>query len=122
MQPADKDVLEAAKQDLESALEHFGDNYTEAERKKLEETLDRVKKALESLARVEDLQDAVDALPDTVEPDDLETVEKIEAAKEQYDRLTDHERELAAAAGEKLDALQMCIRDSCWTRPACSGR
>ena len=34
------------------------------------------------------------ALPDTVSPDDLETVEKIEAAKENYDSLTDHEKSM----------------------------
>ena len=105
VQPGDREDLETAKEDLENALDSFGDNYTEEERKELEDALDRVNEALESLDRVETLQDAVDTLPDTLEPDDLETAERVEAVKEQYDRLTDHEKELAAAAGEKLDAL-----------------
>ena len=129
VKPTDKADLEAAKEDLENALDNFGDNYTEAERKELEDALDRVNGALESLERVEGVQGAVDALPDTLEPDDLETVEKIEAAKEQFDRLTDHEKELAAAAGEKLDALLDAAGDyrilsgngSSWTQGGSGG-
>lgn len=94
VQTGDKSDLEAAKEDIENALENFGDNYTEEEKSKLEEALDRIESALETINKVEHVQESVNALPDTVEPDELDTVEKIEAAKEQYDSLNDHEKNM----------------------------
>ena len=120
---------ETPSEDLENALEHFGGNYTEEEKQKLQDTLDRVNDALESLDRVQNVQDMAGALPDTVEPDDLETIGKIEAAKEQFDRLTDHEKELAAAAAEKLEQLLAAAgtyrilsgADSVWVKESADG-
>ena len=55
---------------------------------------------------MEKVKEAIDALPDSLEPDDLDTVQKTEAAKELYDQLTEHEKELlGSAAAEKLNRL-----------------
>lgn len=55
---------------------------------------------------MEKVKEAIDALPDSLEPDDLDTVQKTEAAKELYDQLTDHEKELlGSAAADKLNRL-----------------
>lgn len=106
VKPGDREDLEAAKQDLETALEDYGGNYTEEEKAPLEEALNRIDAALESLDKVQAVQDAVAALPDTVAPDDAQTAEKVEAAQDLLDRLTDHEKELlGTAAGEKLNEL-----------------
>lgn len=112
VRPKDKDDLAAAKQALEEALEAYGGNLTDGEKQQLEEALGRVNGALDSLERVEDAQGAVAALPDTVAPDDNDTIETIEAAKELFDRLTSHEKELLGdAAAEKLEALVAAARD-----------
>ena len=50
---ADKPVLEKAKTALEKALQDFGGNYTQAEKKTLSDKLDRVKAALNALAEAE---------------------------------------------------------------------
>ena len=111
VQTSDKGTLEQAKEDLEAALGQYGESYTDEEKAKLEELLDKVETALGVIEKAEAVQGAVDALPDTVAPDDLETIGKIEAAKEQYDQLTDQEKELAGGAGEKLDQLLAAMID-----------
>lgn len=106
VKPEDKDDLISAKEDLENALDNFGDNYTEEEKQDLEDKLDQVNQALESIEKVEAVQDAIQALPDTVEPDDVQALEKIEAAKGLYDGLTEHEKSLVdQALKDKLDGL-----------------
>ena len=62
-------MLEQAKEDLEQALKEFGGNLTEEEKAELEEELTRIEGALAALERVEDTGAAIEALPDTVEPD-----------------------------------------------------
>ena len=102
----DKDDLTSAKDDLENALENFGDNYTEEEKAALEEKLEQINNALESIEKVEAVMDAIAALPDTVEPDDTATEALINAAKELYDALTEHEKSLIPEEmKEKLESL-----------------
>ncbi|HJA26444.1 MAG TPA: hypothetical protein H9795_10335 [Candidatus Fournierella merdigallinarum] len=86
---------------LEEALEAYGGNLTDGEKQQMEEALGQVNGALESLERVEDAQGVIDALPDTVAPDDNDTIETIEAAKELFDRLTSHEKELLGDAAAR---------------------
>lgn len=106
VKPEDKDDLTAAKEDLENALENFGDNYTEEEKTALEEKLEQINNALESIEKTEAAQDAITALPDAVEPDDTDAEALINAAKEQYDALTDHEKALISEElKEKLESL-----------------
>ena len=104
--PEDKSDLEKAKDDLEDALEKNGGNYTEEEKKAIEDEIKRIEDALETLENVEAIEDAISDLPATVEPDDEETVAKIEEAKKAYDELTDYEKSLVdEKVKEKLDKL-----------------
>lgn len=104
--PEDKSDLEKAKDDLEDALEKNGGNYTEEEKKAIEDEIKRIEDALETLENVEAVEDAISDLPATVEPDDEETVAKIEEAKKAYDELTDYEKSLVdEKVKEKLDKL-----------------
>lgn len=112
VKPEDKDDLTAAKEDLENALENFGDNYTEEEKAEIQNKLDQIDDALESLEKVETVEDAISKLPDTVEPDDADTEHLIHAAKEQYDALTVHEKSLISEElKEKLEHLLGALLD-----------
>lgn len=106
VKPEDKDDLNAAKEDLENALENFGNNYTEEEKAALEEKLEQVNNALDSIEKVEAVQDAITALPDTVKPDDTDIEELINEVKDQYDALSEHEKSLISGElKEKLEIL-----------------
>lgn len=94
VKPEDKDDLTAAKEDLENALKEHSGNYTEDEKVALQDQLDQINEALESLKKTETAQDAITALPETVEPDDAENGALIDAAKEKYNKLTEHEKTL----------------------------
>ena len=112
VKPEDKDDLISAKEDLEDALDNFGDNYTQEEKQALEDKLDQINQALESIEKVESVQDAISALPDTVEPDDTDVEAIIDAVKEQYEALTDHEKSLVGEAlKEKLEHLLAALGD-----------
>ncbi len=106
VKPEDKEDLTAAKEDIETALENFGDNYTEEEKAELQDKLDKINSALESLEKVETVQDAIAALPESVEPDDTDSEALIDAAKELYDALTEHEKSLVSEElKSKLESL-----------------
>lgn len=112
VKPEDKDDLTAAKEDLENALENFGDNYTEEEKAEIQNKLDQIDDALESLEKVETVEDAISKLPDTVEPDDTDAEQLIQEAKEQYDALTVHEKSLISEElKEKLEHLLGALLD-----------
>ena len=103
---ADKDALEAAKEDIEKALADYGSNYTEDEKAQLEETLEQIEGALAVIRLVEDVEDAIDRLPESVSPDDIEAAEQINAAKEQYDALSEYEKTLVYdEAAARLESL-----------------
>ena len=104
--PEDKEDLEKAKDVLEDALDEFGGNYTDEEKETIEDAIERIEDALEALDNVKAVEDMIAALPETVETDDEETAAAIEDAKDAYDALTDHEKELVSEeAKEKLDKL-----------------
>ena len=114
VKPEDKETLAAAKADLEKALDEYGANYTEEEKKAIQEEIQRIEDAIEALENVEDVTDAIARLPETVEPDDEEAAQKIMDAKKAYDSLTDHEKSLVKeSAKAKLDklvaALTACV-------------
>lgn len=103
---SDKDNLEDAKADLEQALRDYPDNFTESEKEAIEADIQRIEDAIKSIEKVEDTTSKITNLPDEVEPDDLETVDKIKDAKNAYDLLTDHEKSLISAEDkEKLESL-----------------
>jgi len=103
---SDKDNLEDAKADLEQALRDYPDNFTESEKEAIEADIQRLEDAIRSIEKVEDATSKITNLPIEVEPDDLETVDKIKDAKNAYDLLTDHEKSLINAEDkEKLESL-----------------
>ena len=104
--PDNKTDLEKAKADLEKALDEHDNNMTEDEKKAIEDELKRIDDALKVIENVEAVENAISDLPATVEPDDEETVAKIEAAKKSYNELTDYEKSLVdPETKEKLDKL-----------------
>lgn len=103
---SDKEHLEDAKVDLEQALRDYPDNYTESEKEAIKADIQRIEDALKSIEKVEDAADKITTLPSSVEPDNLETVDKIKDAKAVYDALTDHEKSLISADDKaKLESL-----------------
>ncbi len=128
--PSDKNALETAKEDVQKALDEYGDNYTAEEKARLEETLAQIEKTLEVIERVADVEDAVSALPETVTPDDTEAEKQIDAAKELYDGLSEYEKSLVAdEMADKLNSLLAQIGDyriiegsgSTWTKGSAEG-
>ncbi len=110
--PEDKEALEQAKEDIEQALDQFGGNYTDEEKAELEEELSRIEEALDVIERIEDTEAAIEALPDTVNPDDTEAEEQINAAKDLYDDLNDYEKsQISQEAKDKLEGLLAALRD-----------
>ena len=78
----------------------------------MEEDLSRIEDALDVLERTEETEDAIDSLPDTVNPDDTKAEEQIQAAKDKYDALTDYEKSLISdEAKEKLEGLLVALCD-----------
>lgn len=128
--PEDKEVLEAAKDDIEQALEDYNGNYTEDEKAQLEKTLEQIEDAMEAIQRVEDVEDTIGKLPESVSPDDTEAEKQIGAVKEQYDALSDYEKSLIPAEiKEKLESLLVDLGayriiegdGSTWTKESAEG-
>ena len=112
VKPSDKADLEAAKEDLEQALEEYSGNYTEEQKDAIEEQLQQVEDALTAIENIEAVEAAIKALPEEVEPDELDKAEQILAAKAAYDELSDHEKSfISDDAKEKLDALVAALTD-----------
>ena len=106
--PENKIDLEGAKADLEKALEDNGGNYTEDEKKAIEDELGRIDEALEVIGNVEAVEEGISKLPavDTVKPDDEETIKAITDAQTAYNALSDYEKSLVdEAAKANLDKL-----------------
>lgn len=102
----DKDNLQAAKDDLEQALEDYEGNLTEEEKAAIEEDIERIDNALTSIEKAEVVEDAIDNLPDAVEPDDTDAEQIINDVKRRYGTLTEHEKSLISEeATEKLERL-----------------
>lgn len=130
VKPEDKENLKAAKEDIEQALEDYADNYTEDEKAQLEEALQQIEDALDVIQRVEDVKEVIGGLPENVSPDDIEAAEQINAAKEQYDALSEHGQSLISdEAIDKLNDLLAQLGDyriiegdgSTWTKGSSEG-
>ena len=106
--PENKTDLENAKADLEKALEDNGGNYTEDEKKAIEDELGRIDEALEVIDNVEAVEETISKLPavDTVKPDDEEAIKAITDAQTAYNALSDYEKSLVDEATKaNLDKL-----------------
>ena len=130
VKPEDKEALEDAKADFEKALEENSGNYTEDEKKAIQEDIDRIESAITALENVENVTEAIAQLPESVEPDDEAEAEKILAAKEAYDALTEHEKSLVGEDAQKkledltaaLTAYEIVAGDgSSWTKGGNTG-
>ena len=130
VKPEDKEILEAAKDDVEKVLEEYGGNYTEDEKAQLEETLQQIEDVLDVIQRVEDVEEGIAGLPENVSPDDIEAAEQINAAKEQYDALSEHGQSLISdKVIDKLNDLLAQLGDyriiegdgSTWTKGSSEG-
>jgi len=110
VKPEEKKDLADAKSDLEKALEESGGNYTEEEKKTIAEDIQRMEAAIAALENVEKVEKTITGLPKLVEPDDEAAIQRIMAAKEAYDALTEHEKSLVdEAAEEKLEGLLVAL-------------
>ena len=102
----DREALEKAKADLEKALDDNGSNYTDDEMANIELDLERIDESLKVLDDVKAVEDLIAELPESVKPDDLETVQSILDASDAYNALTDYEKSLVSKdAKEKLYTL-----------------
>ena len=107
-----RENLEAVKEGLKQELEN--PNLTEAEKEKLQEEVDYIDDVLEVLDNAGNVAGKIDELPDFVEPDDTDTEAIIKNVRENYDALTEHERELVGKeALEKLNNLETQLLDYC---------
>ena len=106
----DKEVLENADKALEDALRDFGGNYTEEERKSLEEKFETVKAALAAVGNAEKAAEEIGRLPseDDVGIGDKGEVDRVKAI---VDGLSENEKAmLGRDAVGKIDALTEKIR------------
>ena len=130
VKPEDKGNLEAAKEDIEQALNDYANNYTEDEKAQLDEMLKQIDSALDVIQRVEDVQEVIGGLPESVSADDTEAEKQIGAAKEQYYALSEYEKTLVSEeARDKLNTLLAQLWDyriiegdgSTWTKGSSEG-
>ena len=102
----DREALDNAKADFEKAIEDYGSNYTDDETANIELDLERIDESLKVLDDVKAVEDLIAELPESVEPDDLDTVQSILNASDAYNALTDYEKSLVSKeAKEKLYTL-----------------
>lgn len=102
----DREALDNAKADFEKAIEDYGSNYTDDETANIELDLERIDESLKVLDDVKAVEDLIAELPESVEPDDLDTVQSILDASDAYNALTDYEKSLVSKdAKEKLYTL-----------------
>ena len=92
--------------------------------------MQQIEDALDVIQRVEDVEEVVGGLPESVSPDDIEAAEQINAAKEQYDALSEHGQSLISdEAIDKLNDLLAQLGDyriiegdgSTWTKGSSEG-
>ena len=118
--PKDKANLEAAKGDIEKALNDYAGNYTEAEKERLQEILQQIEEALKVIQRIEDMAGSVVLLPEIVIVDDIQGERRSYADREQ------HTQEDAQQAQEGLVAQRMGYHiiegnGSSWTKGSAQG-
>ncbi len=103
----DKDKLNKALNDLKHSLQ-YADNYTEKEVDFINNSINRIENALQSISNVEKVEDILTNLPTSVKPDDVITKKEIVNAKEAYDSLTDYEKSLLSQ--ENVDKLNSLLK------------
>lgn len=110
--PGDKAALEAAIAKLEKAEADHGTNYTEAEKKAIEDAKAQLEAVLAVIEEVEAVQKQIADLPATAEPDDEKTIAALEAARAAYGELNERQKGMIADGElEKLDKLTASLKD-----------
>lgn len=114
VKPTDKDDLISAKEEIESVLKDYADNLTDDEKAALEDKLDNIEQALDSIEKVENVEDVIGSLPDSVDPDDEDAEKLIQDAKDKYDALSDYEKSLVSEEYKsKLESLLADLGNYC---------
>jgi len=109
VKPENKDDLEDAKADLEKALEDNGGNYTDEEKKDIEDRIREIEDALDVIDKVDGVEDIIGKLPQTVTKEDADA---IQAAQDAYDALPDYEKGLVDPAVKKaLEDAQAALAE-----------
>ena len=97
---SDKASLEAAK----SALEALPVSPVEEENREIQDALSNINAALKALENAAEVQRQIDSLPDTAKPGDTAAKEEVDRVRENYDKLTEHEKSLLET--KKLEELE----------------
>ncbi len=106
----DQETIEDYLEDLTGRLED--ENLTDEEKEIIQGLVDDAQDLFEIIRRVENVEEAIGALPDTVSPDDTEMEEQINAARDLYDELSEYEKSLVSEeATNKLETLLKDLRD-----------
>ena len=80
--------------------------------KELENRLEEITDLIEIIENAEEMEETINSLPDKVSPDDTEAEKQINAAREQYDALSEYEKKLVSdEAVEKLESLLTQLAD-----------
>lgn len=109
VKPGDKTDLEDAKTKLEEMLD---DDYSDDDKKNIQEAIDSIDNALEVIGNVEAVEELIDKLPavDTVKPDDEEAIKAITDVQTAYNALSDYEKSLVDEATKAaLDKLAAAL-------------
>ena len=106
----DRKQLEDAADKLKDLLDTVTD---EDEKQKLQDELDKLEELLEILDKVKEVDQLLDALPDSVTPDvDKQTEQDIQDAREAFDQLSQHQQSLVdESLKEKLERLEAELVD-----------
>lgn len=107
----DEANLTKALNDLKYSL-GFVDNYTDKEITFINESIDRIEKALQSINNAKKVYDMFKKLPVSVNPDDMNTRKEIMDVKQVYDALTSHEKSLLSKEDvDKLNELLNAMKN-----------
>ena len=95
VKPGDKTNLEDTKTKLEEMLD---DDYSDDDKKNIQEAIDSIDNALEVIGNVEAVEELIDKLPENITKNDEATVK---AADDAYNALTDYEKSLVDKDAKK---------------------
>ena len=121
----DKTELEEVKSAVEQEIDDNGTEYSQEELKELENRLEEITDLIEIIENAEEMEETINSPPDKVSPDDTEAEKQINAAREQYDALSEYENKpVSDEAVEKLESLLTQLADyriivgdnSTWTK------
>ncbi len=107
VKPEDKADLVDTKEKLEEQLKD--DSYTQDDKKDIQDAIDNIDDALEVIGNVENVEELIDKLPDTIKMDDEPA---IKAADDAYNALTDYEKSLVDEDAKKaLDDAKSALAE-----------